>query len=112
MLARIREVVMEKSAVIHSRRLLKQLSAFGEDDHGHMEALAGRDDLLFAWGIGLMSRSENYFKAIPDQGGSSLMPDWEALGIHVRHPELPNERIRRLMAMDSREPTEKSYLEL
>jgi hypothetical protein len=60
MIARIREVMQERSAVVHSRLLLTQLRNFGESDSDKMEALAGHDDALFAWGIALMSRSENY----------------------------------------------------
>ena len=63
MLARVREAVMEGSAVIHSAKLLRQLADFGENDSGRLEARVGHDDLLFAWGIALMSRSENYFVA-------------------------------------------------
>lgn len=60
MLARLREVMMERSAIIHSRALITQLRCFGENDSDKMEALSGHDDLLFAYGIALMSRSENY----------------------------------------------------
>jgi hypothetical protein len=60
MIARIQEVVLEKGVTLHSRALVRQLRAFGESDSGKLEALAGHDDLLFAFGIALMSRSENY----------------------------------------------------
>jgi hypothetical protein len=60
MIARIREVVTEQSARIHSRLLLTQLRNFGESESNRLEALAGHDDALFAWGIALMSRSEHY----------------------------------------------------
>ena len=110
MLARIREVVMEKSVVIHSKRLFTQLSAFGEDDHGHMEALAGRDDLLFAFGIGLMSRSENYYKT-PTYTEPTAQVDWQAMGIHVTHPESPGDRLRRLLVSSAHEPGDKTFLE-
>ena len=112
MLARIREVVMERSAVIHSRRLLNQLASFGENDSGRMEALAGHDDLLFAWGIALMSRSENYFKVTANMEAPPLEPDWNALGLRVLRPEDPQARLRRLMAMQDRGTEEKSFLEL
>lgn len=112
MLARVREVVMEGSAVIHSRRLLNQLASFGEVDADRMEALSGHDDLLFAWGIALMSRSENYFKAALDTGPPPLEPDWRALGLKVLHPEDPQARLRRLMAMGDRDIYDKGFLEL
>lgn len=72
MIARVREVIQERSALIHSRLLLTQLRNFGESDSDKMEALAGHDDALFAWGIALMSRSENYVSraistAVPQQ---------------------------------------------
>lgn len=111
MLARIREVVMERSAVIHSKRLFGQLSAFGENDSGRMEALQGHDDLLFAWGIALMSRSENYFK-MPPQDTPVPGTDWQSLGIRVRRLETPMDRINRLLGSAAREPVEKSFLEL
>lgn len=83
MIARIREVINEQSAIIHSEKLLKQLSAFGESDSGKMEALAGHDDLLFAWGIALMSRSENYFTPV-NQLVTPAMPDFRDLGIRMQ----------------------------
>lgn len=97
MLARIREVMMEQSAVIHSRRLLKQLAAFGESDSGHMEALAGRDDLLFAFGIALMSRSENYYRMPSGASPSVDLVDWAGLGVHVRPQETVAHRLQRIM---------------
>jgi hypothetical protein len=115
MLARIREVVLEKSAVIHSRRLFNQLSAFGEKDSGRMEALAGHDDLLFAYGIALMSRSENYFVMPRTTGEASplIEPNWQALGLHVKNGlEDPYNRLRRLLALSDRETPEKGFLEL
>ena len=111
MLARVREVVLERSAVIHSKRLLAQLSAFGENDSGRMEALAGHDDLLFAWGIGLMSRSENFFKAIDTPGVPFEMPNWEAMGLHVLKPEQPYDRLKRLLAIHANEIRSKTFLE-
>jgi len=85
MIARIREVVLERSAVIHSRRLYKQLATFGESDSGRMEGLSGHDDLLFAWGIGLMSRSENYTP--PFDTDVTVRPDFASLGLRVKHYE-------------------------
>lgn len=112
MLSRIREVVMERSATIHSRRLFNQLSAFGENDSQRMEALVGHDDLLFAWGIALMSRSENYFKGVENLNPSTFAPpDWGAMGIHVKSPEAPWDRLQRLLAISDREVTPKSFLE-
>ena len=60
MIARLREVIMERSVTIHSSKLLDQLSNFGENESGRLEAIEGHDDLIFAYGIALMSRSENY----------------------------------------------------
>jgi hypothetical protein len=60
MMARIREVVMERSCTVHSRALVKQLRSYGAKDSGAMEALAGHDDLLMAFGIALMGRFQNY----------------------------------------------------
>lgn len=112
MLSRIREVIMEKSATIHSRRLLTQLGDFGESEahDNHMEALSGHDDLLFAYGIALVSRSENYYK-VPAQEPVMAQPDWTALGIHVqRGPESVTDRLARLMAT-SDQPN-RGFLEL
>jgi hypothetical protein len=109
MLARIREVVMERSAVIHSRRLLTQLSSFGEADSGRMESLAGHDDLLFAWGIALVSRTENYY-VMPHQSAPVAMPDWQSLGLRVLHPESAPDRLRRLLS--AADVPNRSFLEL
>jgi hypothetical protein len=100
---------MERSAVIHSRRLLTQLASFGEADSGRMESLAGHDDLLFAWGIALVSRTENYF-AMPPQATTAAMPDWQSLGLRVLHPESAPDRLRRLMATPDR--SNRGFLEL
>lgn len=51
MIARIVEVVKKKLCVIHSESLLTQLQSFGESSERRYEALAGKDDLLFAFGI-------------------------------------------------------------
>lgn len=113
MLARIREVIMEQSAIIHSRRLLNQIADFGEDDHGHTEALAGRDDLLFAFGIALMSRTENYFVMPKQTDPSSLLePDWSALGLRVRREETPEDRIRRIMSIRGEDDHPRSFMEM
>lgn len=61
MIARIREFVNEKCGTLHSATLLKQLANFGENESGRTEALSGHDDLLFAFGIALCSRRENWF---------------------------------------------------
>jgi hypothetical protein len=63
MIARLREAMQERTCLLHSRALVKQLRAFGENDAGKMEALAGHDDLLFALMMALVSRSENYVAA-------------------------------------------------
>jgi len=60
MIARLRECILEKSLILHSRMLLTQIRNFGENDSGRMEALAGHDDLLFGLLLALISRSENY----------------------------------------------------
>lgn len=51
MIARIVEVVKKKLCIIHSESLLTQLQSFGESSERRYEALAGKDDLLFAFGI-------------------------------------------------------------
>jgi hypothetical protein len=109
MLARIREVVTEQSATIHSRKLLSQLGAFGYTDADRTEALSGHDDLLFAWGIALMSRSENFFVA-PSAGPVQGMPNWASMGMHVLRSETPQQRLARLLR--TVEMKEKSFLEL
>jgi len=63
-----------------------------------MEALSGRDDLLFAFGIALMSRSENYYRMPATPAPSSMDAiDWRGYGIHVRQAETVEERLRRIM---------------
>lgn len=110
MLARMREVVLEQSAIIHSKRLLAQLENFGYSDAGRTEALSGHDDLLFAWGIALVSRFENYYVMPPVASGPVEKVDWEHLGIHVTHPENPQERLRRILSTEA-SPT-RSFMEL
>lgn len=110
MLARMREVVLENSAVVHSKRLLSQIENFGYSDVGRMEALSGHDDLLFAWGIALVSRSENYYVMPQSASVSAEKVDWEHLGIHVRYPESPQERLRRILSIQ--EYTDRSFMEL
>ena len=64
MIARIQECIHEQSVTLHSAQLLSQLQNFGQNDEGRFEAIHGHDDLLFAFGIALMSRSENYHPKI------------------------------------------------
>lgn len=61
LIARLEEHLTEKCVVIHSRALLDQLGLFGYSDKDRMEALAGHDDLVMAYAIALVSRSENYY---------------------------------------------------
>jgi hypothetical protein len=82
MLARVREAIQERSCLLHSAKLLKQLADFGENDAGRLEAMTGHDDLVFAWGMALVSRSENYVaKSIPVT--ETEEPDWARFGITV-----------------------------
>ena len=114
MLARIREVIMERSVTIHSRRLLNQIENFGESDEGFMEAQAGRDDLLFAYGISLMSRSENYYKMPSQPSSSTGTPDWGNLGIRILREETPMERLKRILQQQdsTSDIRTRSFLEL
>ena len=112
MLARIREAIREKSATIHSRKLLQQLSDLGESDAGRIQALAGHDDLVFAWGIALMSRSENYTSKIPGAVRGAQQPDWKGMGIRVVD-DLSNSLVaHREKIMKGRRKEADSYLEL
>ena len=88
MISRIREVIEEHSALIHSRLLLTQLRNFGESDSNKMEALAGHDDALFAWGIALVSRSENYVAQhlYATGGAQAERIDLERLGYPLQEP--------------------------
>jgi hypothetical protein len=88
MLARIQEVILEKRVALHSRALVRQLRTFGESDSGKLEALAGHDDLLFAFGIALMSRSENYVvkRGVPLHAAPAF--PWAQAGLdHTPDPE-------------------------
>jgi len=110
MLARIREVVLENSAIIHSKRLLTQIENFGYSDTGRTEALSGHDDLLFGWGIALVSRHENYYAMPTAPTVTTGQIDWEQIGVHVRHPESPQERLRRILSIQ--EYPDRSFMEL
>lgn len=59
MIARIQEAMHERSSVIHSRLLSRQLHNFGENSRKRLVALVGNDDALFAYGIALVARSEH-----------------------------------------------------
>lgn len=67
MLARVVEAIKERACVIHSEVLLNQLQSFGENDSGRLEALAGHDDLLFAFGIAVTVRSEEYLSMVSEE---------------------------------------------
>lgn len=61
MINRIVEVVKEKLCTVHSEALLTQLQSFGENDSGRYESLAGKDDLLFAFGIACAVWGEEHY---------------------------------------------------
>lgn len=88
MIARVQEVIHEKSCVIHSEKLLTQLASFGLSDENRYEATVGKDDLFFAFGIALMSRSENYYKEMaPTKQATWQSEDMKRLGIAIK-PDL------------------------
>jgi hypothetical protein len=82
MLARLEEVLLERSVTIHSRALLTQLRCYGRSDSGAMEALAGHDDLVMAYGIALMGRFQNYVPHKPRAASLVQMP-FDAM--HMEH---------------------------
>jgi hypothetical protein len=94
MIARIREVINERTTTIHSAALLKQLANFGENEAGRTEALSGHDDLLFAFGIALCSRRENYFPAVAPSGPTVNKFDPSSYGFPM-HKYAANEAIAR-----------------
>jgi len=61
MINRMVEVVKERLCTIHSESLLTQLQSFGENDSGRYESLAGKDDLLFAFGIACAVWGEEHY---------------------------------------------------
>ncbi len=82
MLANLIQVVKERSCVIHSRTLLDQFHNFGQNDSERYEAISGHDDLLIAYSIALVSRTENYFAE--HKTGNQKAIDWAAAGIRVQ----------------------------
>jgi len=84
MIARIREVINERTCTLHSVTLLKQLANFGENESGRCEALSGHDDLLFAFGIALCSRRENYFPTAAQAPDTTNRFDPSAFGFPMR----------------------------
>lgn len=80
MLANLIQVVKEQSCIIHSRTLLDQFHNFGQNDSERYEAISGHDDLLIAYSIALVSRSENYFKMAEQQRAKV---DMEHAGLKV-----------------------------
>jgi hypothetical protein len=89
MIARMREVIDERSALIHSRALLTQLRTFGEKDSGAIEALSGHDDLLMAWGIALMGRFQNH---IPQTSHAQIALQFPFDALHLQHQEEIHDR--------------------
>ena len=97
MIARIREVINERTCTIHSATLMKQLANFGENESGRCEALSGHDDLLFAFGIALCSRRENYFPQTPQVSTTTNTFDPSAYGFPMR-PYVVNEALAKHFA--------------
>lgn len=95
MIARMREVMDERSALIHSRALLTQLRTFGEKDSGAIEALAGHDDLLMAWGIALMGRFQNH---IPRSSQAQIALQFPFDQLHLQHQEEIHDRDAAMLA--------------
>lgn len=111
MIARIREVIQERSALIHSRLLLTQLRNFGESDSDKMEALAGHDDALFAWGIALMSRSEHYVAQYVGSGVQEEKIDLARLGYATQQPwETSHSAWQDMLTAGQREQSQGDYM--
>lgn len=84
MIARAIEAVKEKTALVHSEALLQQMQSFGENDSGRLEALAGCDDLFFAWSIAVTVRSEEYITINQEaKREMATVEDLRALGLHA-----------------------------
>jgi len=109
MLSRIREVITEQSVTIYSERLLKQLANFGMSDADRWEALHGHDDLLFAFGIALVSRTEN-FMPVPANGPDADL-DWKREGI-ISRSEPNTARAWLEQRRNTQNEYEPSYLEM
>src|SRR5262249_22567844 len=84
MIARISEAVLERAVGIHGRSLLKPLTNFGGNESGRLEGLDGHDDLLFALGIALVSRSENYVETPAESAWEVDPVSWKDLGLDVQ----------------------------
>lgn len=111
MLSWIRKVVLQRCATIHSRKLFQQFSDFGENDAGRDMALTGHDDLLFAYGIALVSRSENYIE--PTTGVADPEPvDYARYGMKVQGDLQNVLREHRLTVLKGGKREIRSYLEL
>lgn len=81
MLANLIQVVREQTCIIHSRTLLDQFHNFGQNDSDRYEAISGHDDLLIAYCIALVSRTENYFAMTAQK--KSTQVNWEAAGMKI-----------------------------
>lgn len=86
MINRIVEVVKEKLCTVHSEALLTQLQSFGENDSGRYESLAGKDDLLFAFGIACaVWGEEHYHVEQPDTKRTMTREHLAAAGVTTQN---------------------------
>ncbi len=85
MISRLVETIKERACVIHSEALLNQLTSFGESDTGRVEALSGHDDLLFAFGIAVVVRSEELGRYVSHdlEKGKVTLEHVQAAGVHA-----------------------------
>lgn len=96
MLSRLRQVVQTRQTIIHSEKLLTQLQNFGMNDAGRYEAETGHDDLLMAYGIGVVVRTDNYFP----QSTSTITPTLDELascraaGLHIQEYDVAEALVR------------------
>lgn len=86
MINRIVEVVKEKLCTVHSEALLTQLQSFGESDSGRYESLAGKDDLLFAFGIACaVWGEEHYHVEQPNSRRKMTRESMQAAGVTTQN---------------------------
>jgi len=95
MLARLQQVVLDRSLLVHSRALLTQLRTYGEKDSGAFEALSGHDDLLMAMGIAIMARFQNWLPKV-SQASQVLQMPFDAA--HLEHQQDIHDRDAQMLA--------------
>lgn len=114
MIARLREVISERSVVIRSEKLLTQIGSIGENESHHVEALQGHDDLLFAFMIALVVRVEVYTAMQPGTAPRTWERSLESIGLDIQEYSFEEamQKHREKVLRGEKTPPHRTYLEM